>query len=65
MTRVALVCCVKLKRATPSPARDLYISALFRGMREYAELWEAVVAQVIAQKLALGERFDLPPRRGA
>jgi hypothetical protein len=29
------------------------------------ELWDSVVAQVIEQKLALGVRFDLPPRRSA
>lgn len=29
--RVALVSCVKLKRASPSPARDLYVSPLFRA----------------------------------
>lgn len=35
--RVALVSCVKSKRAEPSPARDLYTSTLFEGLREYAE----------------------------
>lgn len=34
---VALVSCVKSKKLTPSPARDLYTSALFQGMRRYAE----------------------------
>jgi hypothetical protein len=29
------------------------------------ELWDSVVAHVIQQKLALGVRFDLPPRRSA
>ena len=29
------------------------------------ELWDSVVAQVIEQKLSLGVRFDLPPRRSA
>ena len=28
------------------------------------ELWDAVAAQVLEQDLALGVRFDLPPRRG-
>ena len=36
-TRIALVSCVKSKRAAASPARDLYISQLFRGLRAYAE----------------------------
>jgi hypothetical protein len=35
--RVALVSCVKSKRSSPAPAADLYTSALFRGLREYAE----------------------------
>jgi hypothetical protein len=35
--RVALVSCVKSKRAAASPARDLYTSHLFRGLRAYAE----------------------------
>lgn len=36
-TRVALVSCVKTKRKADSPARDLYTSPLFQGMRRYAE----------------------------
>lgn len=36
-TRVALVSCVKSKRKFKSPARDLYTSPLFVGMRRYAE----------------------------
>jgi hypothetical protein len=36
--RVALVSCVKSKQSVPAPARDLYTSALFRGLRAYAEL---------------------------
>ena len=35
--RVALVSCVKRKRPVPTPARELYDSALFRGMRHFAE----------------------------
>jgi cytoplasmic iron level regulating protein YaaA (DUF328/UPF0246 family) len=35
--RVALVSCVKKKRPTSAPACELYDSALFRGMRRYAE----------------------------
>lgn len=35
--RVALVSCVKQKRGTAAPARDLYVSQLFRGLRRYAE----------------------------
>lgn len=35
--RVALVSCVKSKRAAPHPARDLYTSPLFKGLRRYAE----------------------------
>lgn len=34
---VALVSCVKSKRASPAPAADLYTSALFRSLRRYAE----------------------------
>jgi hypothetical protein len=34
---VALVSCVKSKRKTAAPACELYTSALFRGMRRYAE----------------------------
>lgn len=34
---VALVSCVKTKRACPAPAQDLYISQLFRGLKAYAE----------------------------
>jgi hypothetical protein len=37
MRRIALVSCVKSKRTSASPARDLYISPLFRGLRRYAE----------------------------
>jgi len=33
----AFVSCTKAKRAVPCAARDLYISPLFRGLREYAE----------------------------
>jgi cytoplasmic iron level regulating protein YaaA (DUF328/UPF0246 family) len=35
--RVALVSCVKSKRPTSAPAAELYTSALFRGLRTYAE----------------------------
>ena len=35
--RVALVSCVKSKGPKAAPARNLYTSALFRGMREFAE----------------------------
>jgi cytoplasmic iron level regulating protein YaaA (DUF328/UPF0246 family) len=35
--RVALVSCVKSKRDKAAPARDLYTSALFEGLRRYAE----------------------------
>ena len=37
ITRVALVSCVKQKRDSAAPARDLYLSQLFRGLRQYAE----------------------------
>ena len=36
-TRVALIPCGKHKRDSASPARDLYQSQLFRGLRHYAE----------------------------
>jgi uncharacterized protein DUF6884 len=36
-SRVALVSCVKQKQNCTSPARDLYISQLFQGLRRYAE----------------------------
>jgi len=35
--RIALVSCVKSKRSTPAPAKDLYTSPLFCGLRKYAE----------------------------
>lgn len=35
---VVLVACVKAKRDTPAPARDLYVSAWFKKARAYAEL---------------------------
>jgi hypothetical protein len=35
--RIALVGCVKSKRASASPARELYTSPLFRLLRQYAE----------------------------
>lgn len=35
--RIALVSCAKKKRATAAPAKDLYVSPLFRGLRSYAE----------------------------
>ena len=35
--RIALVSCVKQKRSSAAPARDLYVSELFRGLRRYAE----------------------------
>jgi hypothetical protein len=34
---VLLLGCVKLKRETPSRARDLYVSPLWQGRRAYAE----------------------------
>jgi hypothetical protein len=34
---IALVSCVKTKVSEPTPAKDLYVSPLFRGMRRYAE----------------------------
>lgn len=37
MTTIALVSCVKKKQHLACEARDLYISPLFQGMREYAE----------------------------
>ncbi len=36
-SRVALVSCVKQKCGAAAPARDLYVSQLFRGLRRYAE----------------------------
>lgn len=36
-SRIAIVSCVKTKRAVASAAADLYKSALFRGLRTYAE----------------------------
>ncbi len=36
-TRIALVQCVKQKRDSAAPARNLYLSQLFRGLRHYAE----------------------------
>lgn len=36
--RVALVSCVKRKCGSAAPARDLYTSPLFRGLRRYAEM---------------------------
>jgi cytoplasmic iron level regulating protein YaaA (DUF328/UPF0246 family) len=35
--RIALVSCVKKKRSSAAPARDLYLSQLFLGLRDYAE----------------------------
>lgn len=35
--RIGLVGCVKQKRDTPAPARDLYTSPLFRGARAYVD----------------------------
>jgi len=35
--RIALVSCAKRKRDIGSPARDLYVSPLFRAQRRYAE----------------------------
>ena len=35
--RIALVSCVKKKGTFAAPARDLYVSPLFRGLRRYAE----------------------------
>lgn len=35
--RIVLVSCVKSKRRVASPAKDLYVSALFRKMRAFAE----------------------------
>lgn len=34
---LVLVSCVKSKRPSPAPAKDLYVSPLFRGERTYAE----------------------------
>lgn len=34
--RIALVSCVKAKLSVPAPARELYTSPLFRGLRRYA-----------------------------
>lgn len=36
MTRIALVSCAKKKRQERAPARDLYLSELFRRYRAYA-----------------------------
>ena len=35
--RIALVSCVKQKRTSAAPARDLYVTELFRGLRRFAE----------------------------
>lgn len=37
MTTIGLVGCVKAKASTASPARDLYVSPLFRGRRRWVE----------------------------
>jgi len=36
-TVVGLVGCVKMKQSAPSPAKDLYVSPLFRGQRQAVE----------------------------
>jgi len=47
--RIVLVSCVKTKLNHPAPAQELYTSALFRGMRRYAErvgdAWYVLSAQ--------------------
>ncbi len=35
--RIALVSCVKTKATSKVPAKDMYLSPLFKGMRRYAE----------------------------
>jgi hypothetical protein len=48
-TKIALVSCVKKKRTSAAPARDLYVSHLFGLMRHYAEshadIWYILSAQ--------------------
>lgn len=41
MRRVALVACVSMKRDTPAPARDLYVSPWFKKARAIAETHDA------------------------
>ncbi|MBA4189527.1 MAG: hypothetical protein C0467_16185 [Planctomycetaceae bacterium] len=47
--RIVLVSCVKTKQKCPAPARELYTSPLFKGMRQYAErvgdAWYVLSAQ--------------------
>jgi hypothetical protein len=50
--RVGLVGCVKQKRSTPAPARDLYTSTLFRGRRRRVE-------QTCASWFVLSARYGL------
>ena len=66
---VVLVGCVKSKRDHPSPASDLYTSALFRKARAYAEStggpWYVLSAEhgLVEPTQRKHRRVDHPPRR--
>lgn len=53
MSVVALVSCVKNKRAAASPACDLYESKLLRKLRQYAEA-HATVWYILSAEYGLG-----------
>lgn len=62
--RIALVSCVKSKRAVASPARELYTSPLFTGLRAVAEStadqWFILSAQYgLVEPSAIVEPYEL------
>lgn len=65
MSRIALLSCVKSKRSSPAPARDLYTSPLFRMSLEYAQRWGADQIYILSAEHGLvPERRVLHPYEG-
>jgi len=56
---VVLISCVAKKRSSKSPAKDLYVSPLFRGAYRYAEKIKADKIFILSAKYGLLETDDI------
>jgi hypothetical protein len=57
--RVVLISCVSKKKDIPAPAKDLYISSLFKGAYKYAHAINADRIFILSAKHGLLEETDV------
>ena len=57
--RVVLISCVSKKKDTPVAAKDMYVSALFKGAYKYAYTLGADKVLILSAKYGLLEETDV------